>query len=149
MGACCSSPPARGTARDQLMTAPDNAQRYEHRSGTIPARVVDIYDGDTFTALIVHEGSVYRRRCRCMGYDAPEMRGTHAADKARAIAARDYLKTIVPRGVFALTFKGTDKYGRLLVTFDIRGEALRDHMIRMNHGYAYAGGTKRAADARS
>lgn len=147
MGACCSS-----TIRDEdeavsalLIASADDAPRYESRSGTILTRVVDVYDGDTFTALIVQDGRTYRRRCRCIGYDSPEMRGKEDDEKERAVKAREYLKTIIPPGVFPLNYSGTDKYGRLLVSFTVKGgEDLSDHMIRMGHGYKYDGGTKRA-----
>ena len=103
----------------------------------------DVYDGDTFTALIVVEGVVYRRRCRCIGYDSPEMKGPNAK-KPDAIAARDHLKRVVPTGVFKMDVSGTDKYGRLLVTFKVGNETLAEHMVRSGHGYIYSGGTKRA-----
>ena len=126
-----------------LEDAASDAPRYETRTGTILARVVDVYDGDTFTILLVSEGIVYRRRCRCLGYDAPEMRGVNA-EKDRAIAARDHLAKVLPKGVFSLDFSGTDKYGRLLVTCRVgRDERLDEHMIRHGHGYAYHGGRKR------
>lgn len=119
-------------------------------------RVESVYDGDTLTVLMVDNGIVYRRRCRCIGYDAPEMRGPHA-DKVAACAARDHLRSVLPDTVFPMTYNGFDKYGRLLVTCDIRDkgskgskgskgdegvETLAAHMIRCGHGYAYDGGTK-------
>lgn len=120
----------------------ENSPRFENRNGCMIARVVDVYDGDTFTVAFVHNGSVFRRRCRCIGYDSPEMKGQHA-DKPKAIEAREYLRSILPKGSFVLQYDGFDKYGRLLVTFNICREVLSDHMIRMQHGYAYTGGTKR------
>lgn len=105
------------------------------------ARIVDVYDGDTFTALILVDGAPYRRRCRCIGYDAPEMKGPNAK-KTEALAARDHLISIAPKGPFSLDYNGTDKYGRLLVTFHVGEEPLKDHMVRVGHGYFYDGGTK-------
>lgn len=139
---CCHS--AVGTLE---RANPDDAPRYEERSGQLLARLASVYDGDTFTILIVGEdGRVYRRRCRCLGYDSPEMRGKRA-DKPRAVAAREHLRNVIPAGVFALRYHGFDKYGRLLVSFDVGSETLSEHMIRCGHGYAYDGGTKRRADA--
>ena len=106
-------------------------------------RLVDVYDGDTFTVLLLHDRRVCRRRCRCLGYDAPELKGP-TADMASAIAAREHLKTLIPSSLFKLEYAGTDKYGRLLVTFMVGKETLAQHMIRMGHGYEYNGGKKRA-----
>ncbi len=145
MGVCWSTPPlidAPVTTDERLLLeADDGAPRYEQREGTRLAKCVDVYDGDTFTVLIVVEGVVFRRRCRCIGYDSPEMRGKDA-DKPRALAARDELERVIPEGAFLLHFKGTDKYGRLLVRFKVGGEWLADYMIRTGHGYSYSGGTK-------
>ena len=141
MGGCCSS---TSTPLGVLESAPLDAPRYERRSGVISARLADVYDGDTFTALIVVEGVAYRRRCRCIGYDAPEMRGKNA-DKPAAIAARDYLANLIPAGVFDLELCGTEKYGRLLVNIKVNEESLKDHMVRMGHGYYYDGGTKKTS----
>ena len=105
-------------------------------------RCTDVYDGDTFTVLMRHDGRVVRRRCRCLGYDAPELRGPNA-NKDVALAARDHLASVMPKGVFSVQFDGTDKYGRLLVTFSVNGESLAEHMVRLGHGYAYDGGSKR------
>ena len=114
----------------------------EHR-GTLLAKCVSIYDGDTFTALIVIERRALRRWCSCIGYNSPEIRGAHA-DRANAVAARDELQKVMPSGVFLLTFEGTDKYGRLLVKFRVGGgEWLADHMVRTGHGCRYDGGNKR------
>ena len=116
--------------------------RWEQREGTRMVRVVDVYDGDTFTVLMVHGWrGTYRRRCRCIGYDSPEMKGDN---KDAAQRAKKHLESVIPKTPFRLTFKGTDKYGRLLVTFPVAGEPLDVHMIRMGHGYAYDGGKKRS-----
>lgn len=158
MGNCCptaafyaaafapSPPRCRQTGDDAaatraLLAAPADAPRYEQLSGTTLARCVDVYDGDTLTVLLLHDGQPVRRRCRCLGYDSPEMRGA-AANKPLALAAREHLKGLVPSGVFRIHFRGTDKYGRLLVSFPVGGEPLAAHMIRAGHGYEYHGGAK-------
>lgn len=128
--------------RRRLARASIDAPRYERLAGKMLVRCVDVYDGDTFTVLMRHNGDVVRRRCRCLGYDAPEMRGP---DKDLAIAARDHLASVIPKGVFKIQFEGTDKYGRLLVSFIVNGESLAQHMVRTGHGYPYDGGRKKDA----
>ena len=145
MGGCLSSNTTCVQTQQCVLKMSDQMEpRYEDRKGELLAKCVDIYDGDTFTALIVVDGRAYRRRCRCIGYDSPEMRGPHA-DKVKAQAARDELQSVIPNGIFLLTFEGTDKYGRLLVKFKVNrtDEWLADYMIRMGHGVAYDGGKKK------
>ena len=117
-------------------------ERVEGKRGKMWAKVESVYDGDTFTALIVHDGSVCRRRCRCSGYDSPEMRGPNA-DKPRAEAAKKELETVLPASPFLMQYTGFDKYGRLLVSFDVGGKSLCQHMVDEGHGYLYDGGKKR------
>jgi len=74
------------------------------------------------------------------GYDSPEMRGD---DKESAIAAREFLKSILPSGVFRVNVQGLDKYGRLLIDFKINRRRVCDVMIERGFGYAYDGGKKR------
>lgn len=127
---CCAK-------RDVLCRTP----RQEKAAYVIWARVVDVYDGDTVTLAMVERGRVVRRRCRCLGYDSPEMRGP---DKERAIQARDVLKTLLPSRAFRVQVTGIDKYGRLLIDLRTGGRRVSDIMIERGMAYAYDGGKKRA-----
>lgn len=121
----------------------DSTERVERAHRFIVCRVADVYDGDTFTvALVDADGKVRRRRCRCGGYDAPEMKGP---TKEAAILAKTRLKTLLPENrPFRMETCGLDKYGRLLVWPRLtNGQCIADIMIAENHGYAYYGGTKR------
>lgn len=146
MGACWSANVIRDAVDEGILKKSVNKEpRYEDRSGKLLAKCVDVYDGDSFTALIVVEGRAFRRRCRCIGYDSPELRGPNA-DVPNAQAAKEELKRVMPNGIFMLTFEGTDKYGRLLVKFKVNNNVwLADHMIRLGHGYPYNGGKKKSA----
>ena len=118
----------------------DNAERTETATRQVWLRLTDVYDGDTFTAAFVDaDGKIRRKRCRCFGYDAPEMKGDHKED---ALKARDRLRELLSARMFRTTVRGLDKYGRFLVDIKVRGEMLSDIMIREDHGYAYSGGTK-------
>ena len=121
----------------RLLCTASTVPRSETAHRTVWARVVDVYDGDTFTILFEdHDGKIRRRRCRTMGYDAPEMRDK--TKKAEAIAARVRLRELLPSCVFLLRICGLDKYGRLLVKMP----RICKKMIEEGHGYEYYGGTK-------
>ena len=117
--------------------------REERREHWIWARVVDVYDGDTFTIVMVARGGcfgrVVRRRCRLAGCDAPEMRGPH---KAEAMISRDALRVMLPRGAFRMRVSGLDKYGRLLVHPTRWGRLISDELIERGYAVEYDGGTK-------
>ena len=129
-----------------------NAPRMENKEFYVWVRVSSVYDGDTFTVLYSDGGRLYRRRCRCKGYDSPELRSNNEHEKQCATLARDFLKSVLPNGVFRLKVCGNDKYGRWLVDVKIRkhlcdsGRQLQDIMIESGHAQAYDGGTKKKFD---
>lgn len=93
-----------------------------------------IYDADTIR-LEVDAGFGLKFAlgpCRLFGIDAPEVRGT---EREAGIAARDYVRSIVPEKDWFLvrTHKdGKGKYGRYLVDIylDVHGGvSLSDHLV--------------------
>lgn len=108
--------------------------------GTVAA----IHDGDTLTVLIdLGFEMIYRRSVRLAGINAPEI-ATPAG-----IAARDFLRRIVPLGADArmTTERVAEKYGRYLARvlvkridgsfFDVSLA-----MIAAGHAVAYDGGKR-------
>ena len=105
-------------------------------------KVVDVYDGDTCTVLCVFQGYLVRWRCRLVGYDTPELRTTNKEEKERAVAAREFLKTLLPKSLFMGHCVGLDKYGRILLDLKFNNTPVSELMIDNNHGYVYNGGKK-------
>ena len=118
----------------------DALPRHEKHAFNMVVRVADVYDGDTFTVVALIDGAWQRRRCRCAGYDSPELRSRDPIEKKRAVLAREHLKEMLPKTAFVLRVQGHDKYGRWLVEVPCR--ALADNMIAAGHAVAYNGGTK-------
>lgn len=140
MGACCGTPaagcPGRAVSAVRLRLAgPSDAvprKEREHRVRSV--RVVDVYDGDTVTVLYCAGGRLRRRRCRLAGVDAPELRGPRA-DPGPAAAARDFLRAATPVRPIRMHVDGTEKYGRWLVRYRLRGgEWAADALIAAGHG---------------
>lgn len=121
------------------------APREEKQVRNIFAKVVDIYDGDTFTICYRRDNTLVRRRCRSYGYDSPELRTSNADEKEAAVRARDFLAKCLPTShPIRLQIHGTDKYGRYLVSYYAHnGMSLAQCMIENDHGVAYDGGSKR------
>ena len=111
-------------------------------------RVVDVYDGDSCTIIFEWEGKMRKFKCRCNGYDSPEMKPRLIIENrdqiiknAKLAKERLYELTKDCIRVKCLEF---DKYGRLLVelyTFYSK-ESINQKMINEGHGYEYHGGTK-------
>ena len=119
-------------------------------------KIVDVYDGDSFTACFFDEGmnNIIKYKCRASGYDSPEMRPKKTKENRdeeikRAKEAR--LKFIefsnCENDLVKIRLGKFDKYGRILayvynLTSDI-DISVNDKMIQEGYGYEYSGGTKK------
>lgn len=99
---------------------------YEYR-----ARISDVYDGDTFTAVVDLGFHVaLERKFRLAGIQAPELRGT---EKEAGRLARDFLRGLVDGLEVRLrTFKDrTEKYGRYLADILLPdGRSAADELVK-------------------
>lgn len=132
------------------------------------AKIVNVYDGDTFRACVYVHDRVLKFTFRPLGYDAPEMkprldtpnRETH---KKNAVLARELFKeytgyineysvkpgccfvcTSKPNGLVYLECFKNDKYGRTLVNVYRYpgGKSVNDMMIDSGLVLRYDGKTK-------
>lgn len=135
--------------KTELMKIPKS----ERDARIIWCRVVNVYDGDTFTvARREGDGQIRTIRVRLGGIDCPEMKPPLSQPRrdieiAAAVEARDRLREILPVGkIIPLQVNGLDKYGRLLGSCRCKKGKLdvAQVLIREGHGYAYDGGTKKS-----
>ena len=117
---------------------------------TTLCRVVDVYDGDTCTIIFEWDGKMRKFKCRCNGYDSPEMKPRlniehreEVIEKAKL--AKKRLQELTNKCVRIECLK-FDKYGRLLGNLYTHREnkLINQIMIDEGHGYVYDGGTKHA-----
>ena len=114
-------------------------------------KIVDVYDGDTVRGVFENNGVYNKWTIRMYGYDSPEIRPSKKLPnrdeiKAKARESRDYLRSKVLDKTVFLHCLDFDKYGRVLanIYIDELGEtSVNDHMVEMNYGYPYFGGTKK------
>ena len=94
------------------------------------AKVIEIYDGDTLTALIdLGFNITIEEKIRLYGINAPEMRGK---EKPQGIISRDYLrKRILGKEVIIETIKDKKgKYGRYLGIIKFEGKNINEEMVK-------------------
>jgi endonuclease YncB( thermonuclease family) len=100
--------------------------------------VKSVYDGDTLT---LSSGEKVRLAC----IDSPEMRNTakKKADKPAAIAARDYLKTLIGTSEVKVQRLGKDLYGRIIARlYTPDGKELSQEMLKAGHAVVFEGYAK-------
>ena len=119
---------------------------------TFIAKPCHIYDGDTFSIIFRYNNEYIKYKCRCIGYDSPEMKPLKSnpnrdVEKALAIKSRDRFIELLNKHhtklikVECLEF---DKYGRLLINAwnMIDSKSINEIMIEEGYGKKYDGGTK-------
>ena len=77
-------------------------------------RIVDVYDGDTLTALCLLGESIFKYSVRLRGVDCPEVRGRGQKEREAALCIRDLVRLLCLDKICELAPFGMDKYGRLI-----------------------------------
>lgn len=117
---------------------------------TYEVRIVNVYDGDTFTC-IYKDTQFVAANCRLLGVDCPELRprlNTPDRDTivAAAKSARDFVKRWTGKPekyTYYAKFGGLEKYKRRLVSITrVAGETVQDltsALLEKGHGKPYNG----------
>ena len=110
----------------------------------VPATVLSVYDGDTITVEArIWPGMTWKGRVRVRGVDTPEIRGKCAAEKAAAIAARDFVRDAVGDAVI-LAGVEHGKYAGRVVADVVLADGRNLAAVLIAAGYApYEGGRRR------
>ena len=112
------------------------------------ALVTGAYDGDTlYVEADVWPNLTWTGSVRVVGVDTPEIRGKCELEKAMAVLARDFVRTLLVDKFVRLMEVANDKYGgRVLArVYFLENETwidLADRLIQNNLGRAYDGGTR-------
>ena len=115
-------------------------------------KIVDVYDGDTFTGIFQYKNDILKYKFRCYGYDSPEMKPLKSIpnrDEIKAKAKEAKLKFIdlanCERSFVVVEFGDFDKYGRILAKVYRKDNMLyvNDEMINQGFAVAYYGKTKK------
>ena len=114
-------------------------------TGPVSAKVVKVYDGDTFTVeAYPWPGLEAKASVRIDGVDTPEIRGMCEAEKQKAIEAREFVKGLILGEVVQLENVKHGKYAGRVVAMVILdgGENLADKIIQQGLGREYHGGAR-------
>lgn len=126
-----------------------NTREFTFRQDVKQAKVVDVYDGDTIKVCFAFSGKFYKFPIRMLGYNCAEMK-PHNTDpeydaiKAKAIAARDYLRSLILGKVVFIQCFDYDKYGRILANvyldYTLTESVCVNQIMMVNgHGKPYTG----------
>ncbi|KAL3897976.1 MAG: hypothetical protein SGPRY_012938, partial [Prymnesium sp.] len=129
MGACCG---CCVDPEDRVLAGCTEKNTPRFLPQVSRAKVLSVYDGDTLTVAARHarRGRAYLFRVRLAGVDTPELRGSSADEKQRALLARDALRDKVQGKMVSVLPTGEqEKYGRLLARIEYQGKDICNWLI--------------------
>lgn len=130
----------------------DELGYFSFENQQIVAKITEVYDGDTFTAIFYHQNIPIKYRFRCLGYDSPEIKPLKSIEQRdliieKALQAKNKFIELVskhPSNLVLLSCGKFDKYGRILVTVSngIDEKSVNQMMIEQGYAKSYDGGKK-------
>jgi len=101
---------------------------------------------------LIFKGELIKYRCRCYGYDTPEMRPSkknpnRLKEKELALIAKNRMIELLeahPSKLIKIECLKFDKYGRILIKAynNVHEKSINELMVEEGHGKWYDGGTK-------
>jgi endonuclease YncB( thermonuclease family) len=115
------------------------------------AKVIKVYDGDTYWIAAWHCGRLLRFRIRLYGVDCAEMKSKDLEQKQQAINAKQYVSDLILGQIVDIDVLENrmingkvikEKWGRLLCTIKTHGVDIAQLLIDQKYAKPYFGGTK-------
>jgi micrococcal nuclease len=109
------------------------------------AKLDRVVDGDTVDATVDLGFDTWKFiRIRLVGINTPESRTRDLEEKARGLAAKDFVVDMFAKhnDTFILESQGVGKYGRCLGNIFFGDQNLNDLLITEGHAIAYHGGKR-------
>jgi endonuclease YncB( thermonuclease family) len=110
--------------------------------GNYEALVWNVYDGDTCTCIMDFNNNLHKFSVRLTGIDTAEMKSKDPELKKKAVAAKQYLSSMILNKIVRLECEGLDKYGRILAKLYVDDICMNTKMIELKYANSYDGGTK-------
>tara|TARA_R100000231_G_scaffold129716_1_gene101187 strand:- start:30 stop:374 length:345 start_codon:yes stop_codon:yes gene_type:complete len=107
--------------------------------------ILRVVDGDTVDVRMDLGFNVWHKcRVRLMGINAPESRTRNLEEKARGLAAKDWLKNILESAESDIEMQshGVGKYGRVLGELFTKDGNINKLMVKEGHAELYDGGKR-------
>jgi len=114
------------------------------RGQTVPARITDVYDGDTVTAVyMINTKTPFLTKIRLDGIDTPEIRTRNLAEKTAGLLVRDHVIKLLLEQMVQIKIIDWDKFGGRIIGRIYRDDKdISAELIKLGLAKAYDGGKK-------
>lgn len=112
---------------------PDEAPYFSLNGLKKKAKVVNVYDGDTFKCIFWYNDAHYKFKCRMLGINAPELRKANPD----SYKSRDALRELINNQIVSIEIGKFDCFGRLLVTVYKDDQNVNKYMLENNYAKEY------------
>lgn len=148
-----------------ILTATLDLSNYFYENTPLPtyefnyAKVVKVYDGDTFWIVADNHGKIFKYPVRLFGCDCAEIRGGNEESKAKAQQAKKFVSDMLLNKIVKIEVLNgrkidgkiiNEKYGRLIAKVEFLKDDkfcdLTTELLNQNLAYTYHGGTKTKHD---
>jgi endonuclease YncB( thermonuclease family) len=162
MGNCATSPSVPTVPKDKHLEMTEEEELKILSSATYEtaeeitynftkAKVIKVYDGDTFTIAAMYNNKLTKFSVRVFGVDCDEMKGGTDDTKRNARLAKVFVKRMILGKIINIDVLNNkiidgvrihEKFGRLLARVTIDGKNLGDELVNHNLARRYYGGNK-------
>ena len=140
---------------NELLLCDNNVEEFSFNGLKVQAKIVYIYDGDTFKACFRWLDKIYKFNFRCANYDSPELKPLkknftnellRIFERNKALKSKLMLENVIKpeERLVTLELGKFDKYGRILAKIYIPEMecSVNDYMIKNGYGKIYNGKNK-------
>jgi endonuclease YncB( thermonuclease family) len=134
------------SSKNLLKITKDDLDYFSFNGLKMKVKIVDVYDGDTFTGCFYFKNEIIKYKFRCFGYNSPEIKPLKSLEnrdieiKNALIAKHKFIEYIefYKGDLIEVEFNKFDKYGRILaILYDKNGNNINQKMIDNNFGKIY------------
>ena len=136
----------------------EDVEDVPHCNKIIPAKIIDVHDGDTCTVIFEYGNTFFKTKIRCNGIDTPEIRPSknnpnRELEKQAAEHIRNKVKYHVEDKILNIKLIKHDKYGGryegeiylekdVIEPFPHDVKTLADYLLYKKYGRKYEGSKK-------
>lgn len=158
---CCIEHPKQQGTQEELQIAQLQWLNFEDVDDNTylfkKAKVLKVYDGDTFWIAAWHDNRVQKFKVRLYGIDTSEMTDENKEEHLRAQKAKEFLEYKILNQIIDIDVmnnriyvnpetgrnkKMSEKFGRLLATVKLNGLDIAEEIIKLGLADKYYGGKK-------